>query len=317
MITKIIDEIIRSDVITIFRHERADGDAFGSQCALAIWLRKYYPNKEVYCLGLNGKDNREQFCLMDTVEDNVIQESLAIILDTANTSRIDDQRYKIAKKIIKIDHHVLVEHYGDIEFVDPKRSSTCELVLTLINQAKPLSKNDQDIASLLYKGLLTDTLRFSTSNTTSSTLMSASYLADCNINVADISHDVFKRSMAYFKLATKLRSETIFTNNNRLAYVYLQQETIEAYGVKQEEAKDLVTEYNNLNELVAWVLFTEDEDIADIYNASLRSRGIRVDDIANKFNGGGHHQAAGVKGLTLKQTQEMIIMIKKRIIQTK
>ena len=50
---------------------------------------------------------------------------LAIILDTANTSRIADPRWKKAKFKIKIDHHPEVEKYGKVSIPlrgDPERT---------------------------------------------------------------------------------------------------------------------------------------------------------------------------------------------------
>ena len=54
---------------------------------------------------------------MDKVDDDIIKESLAIILDTGNRNRIEDQRYALAKDIIKIDHHLLQDHFGEPEVI--------------------------------------------------------------------------------------------------------------------------------------------------------------------------------------------------------
>lgn len=313
MINGILDQIIEYDTITIFRHERADGDAFGSQCGLALWLRKYFPEKNIYCLGQDGEDNLKQFLPMDNVDDHMIESSLAIILDTANTARIDDQRYKLAKNTIKIDHHVIVEHFGNIELVDTNKASTCELVFDVIQSYRPLTIDDSKIAEFLYKGLLTDTIRFSTSNTKATTVLTASKLLACGLNAADISFEMFKRSKNYFKLTAQVRNIAEFELNDALVYVYLDQTIIKKHGVDQNEAKDVVNEFNTLSDLKVWVLFIEDDEKLGLYNASIRARGLRIDDIANKFGGGGHHQAAGIKHLSQSETKRLLDMIKERI----
>ena len=314
MINEILNQIEQYNTITIFRHERADGDAFGSQCGLALWLRNEFPKKDIFCLGQNGDDNARQFLRMDEVKDEAISVSLAIILDTANTARIDDQRYKLAQKIIKIDHHVIVEHFGDIEFVDTDKASSCELVLALIKAYRPLTQKDTKIADFLYKGLLTDTIRFSTSNTKADTVIAASELLACGLNAANISFEVFKKSKNYFKLAGEIRNIAQFTQDDALVYVYLDQKLITKNGVSQNEAKDIINEFNNLDNLKVWILFIEDDENKGLYNASIRAREIRIDDIANKFGGGGHHQAAGIKKITKNDTQQLIEMIKERLI---
>ena len=313
MINEILDQIIKYDTITIFRHERADGDAFGSQCGLALWLRKYFPEKNIYCLGQDGEENLKQFLPMDKVDDQTIATSLAIILDTANTARIDDQRYKLAKKSIKIDHHVNVEHFGDIEHVDTNKASSCELVLDLIQAYNPLVLEDVKVAEFLYKGLLTDTLRFSTSNTKADTVLAASKLLACGLDAASLSFEMFKRSKKYFKLAGQIRNIAQFDLNDTLVYVYLDQSMIIENGVDQNEAKDIVNEFNSLSNLKVWVLFIEDDERPGLYNASIRARELRIDDIANKFGGGGHHQAAGIKQLSQSDTKHLLDMIKERI----
>lgn len=42
------------------------------------------------------------------------------------------------------------------------------------------------------------------------------------------------------------------------------------------------------------------------YDGSLRSKTISINEIAQRFNGGGHKNACGVKDLTKKQLDELI-----------
>src|SRR5690625_5388523 len=97
-------------------------------------------------------------------------EVLIIVCETENTERINDQRYHLGDKIIKIDHHPNVDPYGDIEWIDTSVSSTSEMIYTfyLTLKEEGLKMND-DAARLIYAGIVGDTGRFlfpSTSNTT-------------------------------------------------------------------------------------------------------------------------------------------------------
>ena len=105
MYKKIWVKIKENDVITIFGHVIPDGDCYGSELGLKNAILENYPNKKVYALGSGLPKFFPLVGDMDKVEDEVIKSSLAIIVDTANLSRIEDQRYSLAKDIIKIDHH--------------------------------------------------------------------------------------------------------------------------------------------------------------------------------------------------------------------
>ena len=84
------------DIITIYRHSAADSDALGAQFGLKQWILDTYPKKQVYALGDAIGSHGVHFPHIDEVDDETIKASLAIILDTANASRIDDDRWKSA-----------------------------------------------------------------------------------------------------------------------------------------------------------------------------------------------------------------------------
>ena len=42
---------------------------------------------------------------MDNIPDEAFKGALAIVLDTPNANRVDDQRFKEADFIIRVDHH--------------------------------------------------------------------------------------------------------------------------------------------------------------------------------------------------------------------
>ena len=60
-ITRILSAIKRYDRIAIFRHEKPDFDALGSQLGLATWIKDNFPNKEVHVLGASFS-SMQVFC---------------------------------------------------------------------------------------------------------------------------------------------------------------------------------------------------------------------------------------------------------------
>src|SRR5690625_2963350 len=129
-VQKIINLIKGYETIIIHRHVRPDADAIGSQCGLKEMIQFTFPNKNVFAV---GEEDPSLYFLarMDEIEDNVYENALVIICDTANTERISDRRYTLGKEIVKIDHHPNHDTYGDVLWVDTEASSTSELIYEL------------------------------------------------------------------------------------------------------------------------------------------------------------------------------------------
>ncbi len=306
--------INKFDVITIYRHVSPDSDALGSQFGLKQWILDTYPNKQVYALGINEKKSIDYFYPeMDYANDETIKQSLAIILDTANSERIDDQRFKLAKYRLKIDHHVLVESYADTEIVCEESGATCEILARLFMENE--EKLSSQCAQYLYCGLIADTLRFSIASTSSDTLKAAAYLVQCGADVVEANKVIFSTSLKQFKFENFIRSNCN-VKNGKLAYMIVRKEDYERFGLTFEEAKEKVFVMGGINEFEMWVLFTEkekDENGNAIFNGSLRSKKEAINDIANKYHGGGHKLACGVKGLTEDTIQQLLTDLVLRI----
>ena len=107
---------------------------------------------------------------MDEVPDNDYEGALVIVTDTANTPRIDDDRYDKGDFLIKIDHHPNDDAYGDLLLVDTSASSASEIVT---DWALTLGLSLSDAAArVLYNGIVGDTGRFLYPSTTPKTLQS-------------------------------------------------------------------------------------------------------------------------------------------------
>ena len=306
---KLLLESIKSfNTITIFRHQRPDGDAVGSQLGLKQFIKDNFKDKHVYAL---GTDTYDRYPVVDQVDDNQIIGSLAIVLDTANADRISDERYKLASKIIKIDHHPAVEEFGTLNYTNSSSAATAEVLTDIFTSEN--FKNyliSKECASYLYSGLLTDTLSFKTSNTTSNTLKVASILAECNIDINDINNHLFNISYADYNFCSYLRTKINFQNG--LAYILLNQNDLNEHQISASKARSYIAELNGVTEFLIWVVFTENEK--HLYDASLRSKKpYIINSIANKYNGGGHANACGIKDLDKMQIEQLLLDLKQII----
>ena len=177
MLKEIWSHIFEFDKIIIHRHVSPDPDALGSQLGLAELIRCNYKDKVVKTVGFN-EPSLAWMGQMDEVCDEDYEGALVLIMDTANSARIDDSRYKLGAKLIKLDHHPVVEEYADINYTDTAASSTSEIVVNLYqaNREAYHLQLSQEAASCLYTGIIADSGRFLYDNTTIDTLSAAQLL---------------------------------------------------------------------------------------------------------------------------------------------
>ena len=278
MLKQILEEIKKSNPITIFRHQLADMDAMGSQLGLSTWIKETYPEKEVYNVGFPSPVSEKFEHSIDEVSDEIIASSLAIVLDTSNASRVSDPRFQLAKRKIRIDHHV--------------------------NQIQISSK----AAQYFYCGLIADNIRFSISNVRKETFEAAGYLIECGANVLKANELNFSISMSDYQYENMVLNRSVRKEN--CLYYIMETEDYIPYQ-SYENAKDKVYVLSGINEIEIWALFTHMKD-SNLYSCSLRSKQKNIRDIASSFNGGGHECACGIKNLTIEQVYEIIEQIAQR-----
>ncbi|MBR2066657.1 MAG: bifunctional oligoribonuclease/PAP phosphatase NrnA [Solobacterium sp.] len=304
----ILSKIEEYDTITIFRHQHPDCDAMGSQNGLANWIKDNYPEKHVFRCGLE-QCNQGIWPELEVVSDEIIQSSLAIVCDCADVPRIDDERIQLAKYIIKIDHHPNRDPYGDLLYVVEEAAATCEILTLMFAEMKDKIISDQT-AEYLYKGLLTDTLCYRTTNTTENTLKAGAILATHHINIPEINRELFDLDYSTFKFTSFLRQKVQY-NGHGFAYIIFNMDDLKDWNLTPTEAKNHIDEMGHVKEFEVWAIFSEDEENPGKYNGSLRSKHVVVNQLANKYHGGGHANASGVNKLTSDELKAILYDLEK------
>lgn len=301
MFKKLLNKIIEFDKITIFHHIRPDGDAMFSSLSLYEFIKDNFKNKQVK---ICGEDKFDLISKNHTVSDSFIKSSLAIVLDTATKERCDDLRFFTAKYIVKIDHHPAVDNYGDLNIVFPEAAATCQLLSgILFSNSFKQYKLSEKVIKYLYCGLVTDTLNFKTSNTSSDTLLIASKLVEKGkLNVSDINEWLMNDDLFTFKTMTKVRNELVV--KNKFGYVLLNKKQISSLKMTAKELKNHISEFGNIKDLNIWAFAVENKE--GTYDCSYRSkRKYVINTICQQYNGGGHKNAAATKNLSLKEQKEI------------
>ena len=280
MYKEVIKKIKEYGTIIIHRHGRPDGDAMGSQIGLREAIKATFPYKNVYVVG----DVNTKFAFlgdMDNITDDTYQNALVIVLDSGDTLMINDDRYKLGKYVIKIDHHISKCDYGDLNIVETNEISCASLVSKIIFNNN-MKLTDQG-AKALFTGIVTDSGRFRYDNVTSDTFIIASKLLKYNFSQSDIYNKLYTEDLKIVKLRAKLTDKFQITNKN-VAYLINTQEDIKKYDV------DIFTISRGMVNII-WVNFTEAAHKKII--VEIRSNKYNVNPVATKYGGGGHKLASG------------------------
>ena len=128
------------------------------------------------------------------------------------------------------------------------------------------------------------------------------------VDVKKANEDNFSTSYRLYCFENYIRSNCQLMEGH-VAYMIINREDYERFGLTFNEAKEKVFVMGGVDEFEAWALFTEkerDENDRHVYNGSLRSKNRTINDIANKYQGGGHRFACGVKGLYEETIQSLL-----------
>ncbi|MCP3025448.1 bifunctional oligoribonuclease/PAP phosphatase NrnA [Halobacillus sp. A5] len=300
-VQQILDMINKFNTIIIHRHVRPDPDAFGSQAGLAELIRHNYPDKKVLIAG-EDEPSLQFLAKMDNVADQDYEEALVIVCDTANQPRIDDQRYAGGEKLIKIDHHPIVDSFGDISWVDTEASSTSEMVYYLFKEwEKRGGSLNHKGAELLYCGIVGDTGRFLFPSTTEKTFRAASELVSYDFSRPEMYNQMYQTPVKVAKLKGHVL-ENFKLYPEGYSTVSLPKDILEKYEVTATETSALVGLLGDIEGILAWVYFVEEEDSIRV---RLRSKGPVVNKIAEKHKGGGHPMAAGATAESWEEAEEI------------
>ena len=304
---EVLDTIKQYDRIIIFRHFRPDGDAVGSTKGLKRILELSFPEKEIV---LQNCDFSNYLSFLGTEEepydDAFYQEALGIVVDTATAARISNQRFSLCKKLIKIDHHIDVEAYGDINWVEDERCSSCELIAAFYDAMRDELKIDTEAATYLYAGLVTDSGRFRFREVSGDTMRLAGMLLDQGVDTDVLYANLYMKNFEEFRFQGYVLNHIKLTENG-VAYVYINKETMAEYGLSFEQASACVSYMDSIKNSLIWLAFIDAENGKDI-RVRLRSRFVTVNQIAEQYEGGGHACASGATVHSKEQMEELLAL---------
>jgi phosphoesterase RecJ-like protein len=291
---EVLAELKGARRVLVGTHLNPDGDALGSALAMAYLLDELGVECEVVCNNpapwslefLPGVHRLRQAPLLR-------DHDLGVVLDLDALDRLGRTRpyFEALPRLIVVDHHIPHESPGHVRLIDATAPATA-LILTRLVRHSGVRIN-ASMATCLLAGIVTDTGSFRFSNTTPEALSLSAELLACGGDIATISEEVYqKKPLPAVRLLGRLLAKMRIECDARLATASLDVEDFLETEAGEEHTEGLVNELLAIRTVRIAAVIREPKP--GKVRASLRSRGeVDVAEVARRFGGGGHRNAAG------------------------
>lgn len=275
-------------------HVRPDGDSLGAAFALARALRGLGKDVTVICQDPVPENYRFLPDWETLVTDTGRRDfDVGALVDSDAPKRVGSAADAVtsARVPARIDHHLSLENFGQIQVVETSVSSTCELIIELFEANEiPI---DVDTATLLLAGITFDTGGFRFPNTSARTLELAARLAKIGANTSYIARSIFEsRPLRAAKLLGRALSSMQTSEDGQLVWGEIRYGDFQELGATDSDCEGIVNSIAAVKGPEVAILFREVEP--GIVRVNLRSRsGFDVNQVAQVFDGGGHKAASG------------------------
>lgn len=300
-----------ADNVALACHVNPDGDALGSLFAASLGLKQL--GKTVHPSFGNGPvEIPFSYSFLPgsgllVQPGDVPQTDLFLALDCGAGHRLAslEKLAQNALTTINVDHHPGNDNFGRYNIVITTVSSTAEIVTRLLQDLGV--ELDEEIATCLYVGIVTDTGRFQYSNSTPDTLKLAADLLSLGVDAPRIAQEVYESApFGYLKLTGRVLERAVLHERERFVYSFITRADLVETGVAPDETDGLIDLVRSTRAADVAAMFKEQNDGA--WRVSLRSKGPSVGFLARKRGGGGHELAAGFTAAgDLKATAQELV----------
>ena len=306
-----------NEVVLVFLHRSVDGDCVGSACGIVSIIRSFGVDAYVAIpeelpenmefLGISeylfrpdgNTDAAKEFGISRTI--NGKKAGAAVSTDISDSSRmgVSGEIFDSIDTKIIIDHHASVTTRSDNMWIDPDCSSASEMVYYVAQKVAEITGKDisevlaPNASKALLAGIVTDTGRFTFTNTHPETLETAGSLIDLGGNISQVCYNLFDRkSKPKFQLSAKARSQVRFFFDDKFALTVVPYSQFVECGAGPDGVDDVVSAMRDIDGVELAIVLRELE------NGELRGN-VRSQEyfdcsaFAAGFGGGGHLRAAG------------------------
>lgn len=299
--------------IGLFPHQRFDADAIGAAVSLArtfeaLGLKATVLTSEAVPDSLTHLPGLEGIQVFSGMEACPVFD-LALAVDCHEAGRMGERGDCYLKSPLRgaIDHHVLQGELGDLDWIEPEASSSCEMAFQMIwdlemHLGRPLF--DPVMAVLLLAGTITDTGRYAYSNTTPLCLrQAASLLERFSVDLPQLHYNLYERTtVSRLQIKGDIFSTITPVAQGRILLAHVTRAMLEARGAPDDELSNLASEIRASEN--ADVVFLLIETASGHIRVSIRSNScFDSAAFALTFGGGGHVKASGMslKGMSMEE----------------
>lgn len=315
---KVCQAIKENNSFLITSHQDPEGDSIGSQLAMAEMLRQLGKR----CLIINSDKPPKRYEFLKNIQQIILPSceaydfDVVLVLDCPVPERVKDvQKIIRGKTIVNIDHHISNRNFGAVNYVQPKASSTGEIIYGLIGKLG--CRLNKDLATYLYLAMLTDTGGFRYSNTTPLTLRAAARLLDYGVSPKEMYERIYEsHSLASRRLLALCLGTLKVSADGNIAWMRLTKSMFKKTGAVGHDAENFANYARFVNGVKIAALFSDDTKTG-YTKVSFRSNAgwADVNKIATRFGGGGHLSASGclLKGSIAVVEKKILAEVKKAL----
>ena len=306
---EMITELRKAPQVALFSHASPDGDCMGSMLALGLALEKL--NKQIYLFNPDPVPANLAYLpganrVASVLPSNWPEVLMFIDCTDIQRANLTTQDLPFKSIVLNLDHHISNSSFGHINFIDPQASASGELAFSVIKELGV--EIDKEIATNLYTAIVTDTGSFQYSNTKAETHRIVAELIDQKIELETIHSHLFdQKPLAHIKLLQRALASLQLFSDGQIALMTLSNQDFLECGAGENLSEGLVNHARSIEGVEVAILIRERDSMG--VKVGLRSNlWLNVNEVAAKFQGGGHKRAAGCSlKLSLKDAQTVVL----------
>ena len=280
------EELKKVREANIYYHKSPDGDAIGSAHALALGLQALGVRCQLFCV---DPIPQKYLFLTTKIKQKKTEHPVLISVDSQSPSRLG--KYGDLQFDFCVDHHENNSIPALNKYVDDQSSSCAEIIYKLLNAMGVAITNQ--IADLLYVGLITDTSCFRTESTNSESLRTGAQLAECGADIVNLGKTFcLKKSPARIQIESILMNSFHYTCDGKVLGCFFSYDDLVQVGTSDSELEGLNGVIDQVEGIDIGIVIRETKprkcriSVRTIapYNAA---------EICAKFGGAGHADRAG------------------------
>ena len=275
-------------------HENPEGDAIGSELALALALRKMGKTATV----LNADPVPANLLFLPGAGTVVFTEDgskydVAVVVDCGSPERTGrvGQELRKCPLLVNIDHHRTNGDLGELALVDPDAAATGLLIHRVLSAMG--YEIGLDVATNIYVAVLTDTGSFHYGSSSPEAFEVAGEMVRRGVDPWAVAEQVYEtQSARRLRLLGRVLDSLEVSADGRVACITTTREDLREFASGKDALEGFINYPRSIVGVEVAVSFREEE--GGVFRVSFRSKGrVDVSAVAARFGGGGHRNAAG------------------------